>query len=299
MPVSITPLLADRLDISEERARSLLQTMLQELRRRAEAEGVRLPELGTFREEGGTLTFVPSPSLRRRVNLQYEGLTAEELSAPSEPPSLAVSELDLEEEPSGDDPDDVPTPTPVEVEDDAGSEQEPVPPAEPQSSPQGRTIDSFSIIGLVLAFLFLLGAGWFVLDRTNVLAPGPDPGSDLTAEQTSPPPDTGSPSDTVGSQQPGQDAEEASDPDTEDAEESPAKDWGIVVASRSSRAAAEATAEEYRPRFDSVAVVEGTVNDETWYRVAIGWYASEAAAERALDEQTSALPSGAWTHRLR
>ena len=287
MPVSIAPLLADRLDISEERARSLLQTMLQELRRRAESEGVRLPELGIFREEGDTLTFVPSPSLRRRVNLQYEGLTTEELSAPSEPPSLAVSELDVEE-PSGDGPDDVPTPTPVEVGDDARSEQEPVPSSEPSPSSQGRTIDSFSIIGLVLAFLFLLGAGWFVLDRTNVLAPGPDPGSDLTAEQTSAPPDTGSPSDTTGSQQPGQDAEDT-----------PAKDWGIVVASRSSRATAEAMAEQYRTLFDSVAVVEGTVNDQTWYRVAIGWYASEAAAERALDEHASALPSRAWTHRLR
>ena len=295
MPVSIAPLLADRLDISEERARSLLQTMLQELRRRAESEGVRLPELGIFREEGDTLTFVPSPSLRRRVNLQYEGLTTEELSAPSEPPSLAVSELDVEE-PSGDGPDDVPTPTPVEVGDDARSEQEPVPSSEPPPSSQGRTIDSFSIIGLVLAFLFLLGAGWFVLDRTNVLAPGPDPGSDLTAEQTSPPPDTGSPSDTASSERPEPDAEETSDSDVT---APPVKDWGIVVASRSSRATAEAMAEQYRTLFDSVAVVEGTVNDQTWYRVAIGWYASEAAAERALDEHASALPSRAWTHRLR
>ena len=295
MPVSIAPLLADRLDISEERARSLLQTMLQELRRRAESEGVRLPELGIFREEGDTLTFVPSPSLRRRVNLQYEGLTTEELSAPSDPPSLAVSELDVEE-PSGDGPDDVPTPTPVEVGDDARSEQEPVPSSEPSPSSQGRTIDSFSIIGLVLAFLFLLGAGWFVLDRTNVLAPGPDPGSDLTAEQTSPPPDTGSPSDTASSERPEPDAEETSDSDVT---APPVKDWGIVVASRSSRATAEAMAEQYRTLFDSVAVVEGTVKDQTWYRVAIGWYASGAAAKRALDKQASALPPGAWIHRLR
>jgi cell division septation protein DedD len=296
MPVSITPLLADRLDISEERARSLLQTMLRELRRRAESEGVRLPELGTFREEGGTLTFVPSPSLRRRINRKYEGLTAEELSAPSEPPSPAVSELDVEEEPSGDGPDDGPTPTPVEVGDDARSEQEPVPSSEPPPSSQGRTIDSFSIIGLVLAFLFLLGAGWFVLDRTNVLAPGPDPGSDLTAEQTSPPPDTGSPSDTASSERPEPDAEETSDSDVT---APPVKDWAIVVASRSSRAAAEAAAEEYRTRFDSVSVVEGTVDGQAWHRVAIGWYPSEAAAERALDEQASALPPGAWIHRLR
>ena len=296
MPVSITPLLADRLDISEERARSLLQTMLQELRRRAESEGVRLPELGTFREEGGTLTFVPSPSLRRRINRKYEGLTAEELDAPSELSPLSVSELDTEEEPSGDGPDDVLPPTPGEDKDDAGSEQEPVPSSAAPSSSQGRRIDSFSIIGLVLAFLFLLGAGWFVLDRTDVLAPGPDPGSDLTAEQTSPPPDTGSPSDTASSERPEPDAEETSD---SDATAPPAKDWAIVVASRSSRAAAEAAAEEYRTRFDSVSVVEGTVDGQAWHRVAIGWYPSEAAAERALDEQASALPPGAWIHRLR
>jgi len=129
-----------------------------------------------------------------------------------------------------------------------------------------------------------------------VLAPGPDPGSDLTAEQTSPPPDTGSPSDTASSERPEPDAEETSDSDVT---APPVKDWAIVVASRSSRAAAEAAAEEYRTRFDSVSVVEGTVDGQAWHRVAIGWYPSEAAAERALDEQASALPPGAWIHRLR
>lgn len=91
MPRSITPLLAERLDISEKRAQSLLQSMLTELRNRADTDGVQLAELGTFRKDDGTLTFVPSSSLRRRVNHQFEGLSAEDLSAPSEaeaPPTL-------------------------------------------------------------------------------------------------------------------------------------------------------------------------------------------------------------------
>jgi septal ring-binding cell division protein DamX len=300
MPASITPLLAERLDVSEERARSLLQTLLQELRRRAESDSVRLPELGTFREEDGRLTFVPSPSLRRRVNHRYEGLSAEDLTAPSsEPPSPAGIESVSEAESSHGGPDDEPIPTLDPIDEEDTSEQEGLPSAKPEPPPRGASVDSFSVISLVLAFLFLLGAAWFVLDRTNVWSPFSSPQPPVAAEQV---PET---SDTTDAQQTnrssGVNAAEQDEPDTttQDTTAQPTRNWAIVVASRSSRAAAEETAKTYRSRFDSVEVVSGTVNGRTWYRVAIGGYASEAAAERALDENAASLPSGAWSHRLR
>ncbi len=302
MPASITPLLAERLDISEEQARSLLEILLQELRRRAEADSVRLPDLGTFREEDGCLTFVPSPSLRRRVNHTYEGLSPEDLTVPEHPPepaSPAVSESASEADfPSGSpDDDQILTLDPIDEED--TPEPDTPPSAEPEPAPQGSSVDSSSIVGLVLAFIFLLGAGWFVLDRTDVWFPFSNPAPPVASEQE---PGT---LDTTTSQRAdrstGANTGTQADQDTaaQDTSARAAGNWAIVVASRSSRAAAEAAAEAYRARFDSVEVVPGTVNGKTWYRVAIGWYVSETAAERVLDQNASRLPSGAWTHPLR
>lgn len=84
MSASIPSLLADKLDVSEEKAKKLLLAMLREVKKRAFKEGVRLPEFGTFREHNGTLTFEPSPALARAVNRQFEGLESEDLeTAPS------------------------------------------------------------------------------------------------------------------------------------------------------------------------------------------------------------------------
>lgn len=300
MPASITPLLAERLDISEEQARSLLEALLRELRRRAESDSVQLPELGTFREEDGRLTFVPSPSLRRRVNHHYEGLSTENLTAPSpETPSSGGLESPPEAEPPRGGPADEPIPTLDSIDEEDPSEQDVSPSGEPEPASRGASVDSFSIISLVLAFIFLLGVGVFVLDRTNVWSPFSSPEPPVAAEQGP------GASDTTTSQQ--ADRSSGSPSGTQVDQDTAAQDtaaqavgnWAIVVASRSSRAAAEETAKTYRSRFDSVEVVSGTVNGRTWYRVAIGGYASETAAERALDENASKLPSGAWTHRLR
>lgn len=85
MSVSIDALIAKRLEIPEERARDLLRAMMKELRNRAQEDGIRLPNLGRFQEEEGTLSFTPSASLERLVNKQYEGLPPEALSTPPEP----------------------------------------------------------------------------------------------------------------------------------------------------------------------------------------------------------------------
>ena len=84
MSASIPSLLADELDTSPEKAQKLLLAMLREVKKRARSDGVRLPELGTFREANGHLTFEPSPSLARAVNQRFEGLESEDLgTAPS------------------------------------------------------------------------------------------------------------------------------------------------------------------------------------------------------------------------
>ena len=84
MSASIPSLLADELDTSPEKAQKLLLAMLREVKKRARHEGVRLPDLGTFREENGHITFEPSPSLARAVNQRFEGLESEDLgTAPS------------------------------------------------------------------------------------------------------------------------------------------------------------------------------------------------------------------------
>ena len=152
----------------------------------------------------------------------------------------------------------------------------------------------------MLALLFVLGAGWFVLDRTNVFSPAPSDTPPVASEEppanqsdeTTPDTATTVPADTgaVGSTNEAPDDEAAASTD---------RNWTIVVASRSSQTEAEAAAEQYAIRFDSVEVIPGTVNDRTWYRVAVGRYATETAAERALNDQSASLPSDAWIHNLR
>lgn len=303
MPVSLPPLLAERLDITEQRAQSLLQTMQHELRRRAKTDAVHLPELGTFRQEGGTLTFEPSPSLRRRVNHQYEGLAPETLSVPDEPeaaslvaPGASVEEASTEktsEAPS-------PSPSPSSAQEESPEEDtDPREEAEPAPAAEDRGVDSFTLIVVALIGIFLLGAGWFVLNETNVWAPGPSTSPPVASEQSAEPSPSQTPSDTTQQQADTVSATTDEEQPEEETASPPPKNWAIVVASRSSQAAAEEMADQYRSRFDSVEVIAGTVDNRTWYRVAIGWYESEKAAERALDDQASRLPTGAWTHRLR
>lgn len=216
MSDSFDRLIAERLDISEEKAGALLRTMLKELRARAREEGVRLPELGTFREENGTLSFTPSASLRRRVNLEYEGLSAEELAPASDPePQEEVPPFldhpddrfrtDLEEpEPEPDletreesspvvgpparksaEPQGAPIPAEEAEETSPIEGAAPVTPEEtpPSESAPSQSPDSFHYILGFLLLVFLLGAGWFVFSETGILSTGP--GAVLTSGRSS------------------------------------------------------------------------------------------------------------------
>lgn len=362
MSSSIDVLIAERLEISEERARKLLRTLLKELRTRAREEGVRLPELGTFREENGILTFSPSPSLRRLVNQQYEGLPEENLSSapgyqqeedesiptlldesedhprgapssePQQPPEGREYPIIEEESEQADDEESTLGPEPIHEMDEperepvsnAESADEPSPPPprddepevepEPSASTGFRPPDSFQLVVGVLLLALLVGVAWFVLDRTNVLSSGPSPAAPETAvesdEQTAPAPepDTAMEASPVSSDQqpdrfPGVDPSETTRQASggavgQGAIRPDASGWTIVVASLSSRAAAEDLADEYESRFSSVDVVARTVNNTTRYRVVIGRYDSEAAAQSALNDRASMLPADAWTHRL-
>jgi len=90
-----TPLhsrLARELDCSDQDAQRLLRRLAEKIRDQAPNEPVHLPPFGTFREENGTLSFEPSPSLARAANERYEGLEEEEIdremSGVSSQPSL-------------------------------------------------------------------------------------------------------------------------------------------------------------------------------------------------------------------
>ncbi|WP_263820063.1 SPOR domain-containing protein [Salinibacter sp.] len=278
MPTSIIPLLAERLDIPEDQVRPLLSTMVEELRQRAASDGVQLSGLGTFRKDGDALTFAPSPALQRRVNRPYEGLSAEALSPEAEPDASAAP-----------DPSEEAAPSPASDADQDEDLAQDRPPAQPDAAP--RSPDSFTILSGVLTALFLAGAGWFVVTQTNVLGP----------TQNSPPSTaTETPADPTGRNTTTDSASDAQSADSTvpENEASDARDWTIVVASSSSRDGAQEAADRYASRFDSVAVVSGTVDNTTWYRVTIGRYASESTAERVLTERADALPSDAWTHRL-
>ncbi len=82
MSAPLYTLIADELGISDAQAKKLLSAMLKEIRKRAQT-GVRLPDLGKFKDVDGQLHFEPSESLARAVNHRFEGLDEEDLgSAP-------------------------------------------------------------------------------------------------------------------------------------------------------------------------------------------------------------------------
>jgi hypothetical protein len=94
MSAPIHSLLADELNLSDEKAKKLLGAMLREVRKRARSRGVRLPELGKFREKDGELAFEPSDSLARAVNHRFEGLDSEDLGSAPEQPEADDDESD-------------------------------------------------------------------------------------------------------------------------------------------------------------------------------------------------------------
>lgn len=394
-PEPITPLLAERLDISPDRTQTLLQSMLQELKNRAASEGVHLSDLGTFQEEDETLAFIPSPSLRRRVNHQFEGLSPEDLAGPpaarpedDAPPSLRDSSgedddtspaepqspdddpppetgpdedappldpmdedgddepTETPDQPLGPEPGDapaepaapepggtpseaeesaepsIPTLDPIEDEDDGDDTETPPPddadepevaateepPEEDEEEEEvAGPLGSFSVIGSLLALVVLVGIGWLIFSQTDLWSssqPAYETADSETTQSADPEgpnqsSDSGTSSGASGDDQPERHAGIPPGDGSGDAADMGTGTWTIVVASLSSRPNAEAMAAEYEDQFNSAKVMPTTVDNRTLYRVGVGRYDSEAAAERALDANASTMPSGAWLHELR
>lgn len=78
--------------------------------------------------------------------------------------------------------------------------------------------------------------------------------------------------------------------------------WAIVVATRPSRDEAASVRQTFQARFQeedfSVALVETEMENESWYRVAVGWFAVEQAAAAAMEQYADRLPEDAWVLRM-
>ncbi|WP_022834420.1 SPOR domain-containing protein [Salisaeta longa] len=80
--MSLSALLAEELEISEDQAQALLESFAGEIKQRTDrGKTVRVPKLGTFRKAAGRLAFESSPFLARSVNHEFAGLDAEEVAS--------------------------------------------------------------------------------------------------------------------------------------------------------------------------------------------------------------------------
>ena len=82
----------------------------------------------------------------------------------------------------------------------------------------------------------------------------------------------------------------------------PAGLWAVGVASMRSRTGAERMARRYRTRLAdapvSVRIVEHMLDQERHFRVVVGRYETQAAAQQAREKHRRALPPEAWVVRL-
>lgn len=334
MPSSLSSLLADKLGLSEDHAHRLLERLAHTIREHADATGVHVSGLGTFRDQDGTLTFEPADTLARQVNHRFEGLDAEpaasapgDLSdrlltplvtgtrpdAPPDAPSLQAPEDPLSIPPVVWSPHSTAQETPTgasasSLTDESGpsSESDTDSPRRPTRPDRDRSAGP-RIAAAILAALFLVGAGWLVLGQQGLVPP---PQSVLSEQAETPstagPDETsraaGPPADTADANPDTTTTATASD-DTTAASDAPAHDqrWTLVVASRDTRTAAKEQADMFRVRLSDLSlpinIRTAETNNTTRHRVAVGDFSSREAALDAMDEHQSLLPEGVWLLR--
>jgi len=147
---------------------------------------------------------------------------------------------------------------------------------------------------VVLIILAVLGAGlWYYFQTANgdgasgqSAAPATGAAAPESQQQQSP----SSPSESLPAYQPpaGLNAQEGG--------------WTLVVASETSRQAAETTLRRYAEWFKrtdlSLGIVEGTVEGTTRYRVGVGQFDSQSEMQSALSRLQDRLPTGTWPLQL-
>jgi hypothetical protein len=215
---------------------------------------------------------------------------AEEEAAPAEPDEVPALSEDWTDELD---------------EDSAEPATEPSPPAdapEPESSDEPTT---GQLVGLAASIVLLVGLIWFVLGTQGII---PGPGALFQGAPSPTPPSTDtvatSPSSDTAAAAPETAPDTAAiEPDTV-APTPPSIDratggWTIVVASRTRPGQAEAVLSTYRQRFQGeglpVDILTGEANGQLRYRVAVGQYATQEAAQSALQQLQGRVPSDAWS----
>ncbi|QXD15363.1 SPOR domain-containing protein [Rhodocaloribacter litoris] len=186
----------------------------------------------------------------------------------------------------------------------AGDRDEPAAP--PSQAPRAARRRPFPAGLLALALLGI--AGGAVVAYLLLRSPAPSP---------SPPPltEAPAPADTTTAAQPERPAPEAdttrrlpeTPPPSPPAEPAPGREgldldaggWTVVVASLTARRDAEAIAERYLDLNLPVDILTATTNNVTRYRVAVGQYPTQEAAQEAITRMGDRLPEGSWPLRIR
>jgi len=162
------------------------------------------------------------------------------------------------------------------------------------------------LVGLVVSIVLLIGLIWFVLSSQGLL---PGSSSQREAAPAATPTDTAAAVTSADTARPSSD--EPSDTATDEATGPPSTPatidratggWSIVVASRTRPGQAKAVLSTYQQRFQGegipVDILTGESAGQLRYRVAIGQYPSQEAAETALQELQGRVPDDAWTLQI-
>lgn len=162
------------------------------------------------------------------------------------------------------------------------------------------------LVGLVVSIVLLIGLIGFVLSSQGLL---PGSSSQPEAAPASTPTDTAAAVAAADTARPSSDVpsdtatgEATGPPSTPATIDRATGGWSIVVASRTRPGQAKAVLSTYRQRFQGegipVDILTGESGGQLRYRVAVGQYPSQEAAETALQQLQGRVPDDAWTLQI-
>ena len=172
------------------------------------------------------------------------------------------------------------------------------PPPAPPRTPIRRERESRKGLFIAIGVVAVLLGAFFAY---QVLKPGPEaPETPAVAEGGTTPADTSAaaavPMDSARTEAPSQ--PEPPVRRTLGGIDRSAGGWTVIVASETSREAAEAAAQPYLDLDLPVDVLRGVSGGVTRYRVGVGQFAGQSEAEAAIRRLGDRLPSGAWPLRI-